>query len=175
MVDWIKQKCVNLELLENYFNLLIWFEKHKPKIIFLNGKSHFTNPSQIPLISPWFHPPDSHPDFTLAQFFHKSYLILGIAFTVVIVFPDSPSTTRLLVRAYHKTESTEHVPIWDSVICVLRMNIMANVMALPWATGLKSSIYFSYATCTLHQLVILITHSKPKKLLMAIFGYKQWW
>ena len=43
MVVWTKQKCVNLELLENYFNLLIWFEKHKPKIIFLNGKSHFTN------------------------------------------------------------------------------------------------------------------------------------
>ena len=41
MVVWTKLKCVNSELQENYFNSQIWFDRHKLKIIFLNGKSKF--------------------------------------------------------------------------------------------------------------------------------------
>ena len=124
MVDWIKQKCVNLELLENYFNLLIWSEKHKPKIIFLNGKSSLSRPSTVNR-GPWT---------TAYQFLNSCP---GTAFTDVTASPDSPSTTTALARERHKMELMELARIWDSVICVRRMNTTESAMAPPWATGLK--------------------------------------
>ena len=49
MVVWTKLKCVNSEPPENFFNSPIWSERHKLKIIFLNGEFLNQGPADDPI------------------------------------------------------------------------------------------------------------------------------